>query len=78
MDLDAIAAEGSDCGAEATDTLAAMRDRIARFARGGFPPLPGSPPTPRLTESWFCCAEPTPAQAGAVGLTLGRVPVAAK
>jgi hypothetical protein len=78
MDLDSIAADGSDCGAEATETLAAMRARIARFAQDGFPPLPESPPTPRLTESWFCCAEPTPAQAGAVGLALGRVPVATK
>jgi radical SAM superfamily enzyme YgiQ (UPF0313 family) len=78
MDLDSIAADGSDCGAEATETLAAMRARIARYAQDGFPPLPESPPTPRLTESWFCCAEPTPAQAGAVGLALGRVPVATK
>lgn len=78
LDLDSIAAEASDCGAEASETLASMRDRIARFARGGFPPLPESPPAPRLTESWFCCAEPTGAQAGAVGLRIGRVPVASK
>lgn len=77
-DLDSIAAEGSDCGAEAIDILASMRDRIARSADAGFPAMPHSAPTPRLTESWFCCAEPTSAQAGVVGLTIGRVPVATK
>lgn len=74
--LDAVAAEGSDCGAEAADTLAEMRDLIARMTDFRFPPMPGSPPTPRLSESWFCCAEPTAAQAAAVGLTIGRVPLA--
>lgn len=74
--LDAIAAEGSDCGAEAGDTLSLMRDRVGRSAGISLPAMPESAPTPRLTESWFCCAEPTPAQAGAVGLSIGRVPVA--
>jgi hypothetical protein len=77
-DLDSIAAEGSDCDAEARDTLSLMRDRIARSAGFSFPAMPESAPAPRLTESWFCCAEPTPAQAGAVGLSIGRVPVATK
>jgi hypothetical protein len=73
--LDAIAADGSDCGAEAGDTLARMRSRIN--AGMGYEPgtMPASPPTPRLSESWFCCAEPTTAQAAAVGLTIGRVPI---
>ncbi|HSK07160.1 MAG TPA: radical SAM protein [Acidimicrobiia bacterium] len=75
-DLDAIAAAGSDCDAEAGDTLTLMRDRIARSAGVVLPAIPESAPTPRLTESWFCCAEPTSAQAGAVGLSIGRVPVA--
>ena len=77
-DLDAIAADGSDCDAEARDTLSLMRDRVARSAGVSSPTMPESAPTPRLTESWFCCAEPTSAQAGAVGLTIGRVPVATK
>jgi radical SAM superfamily enzyme YgiQ (UPF0313 family) len=75
-DLDSIAAEGSDCGAEARDTLSVMRVRIAEAARISLPAMPASAPTPRLTESWFCCAEPTPAQATSVGLRIGRVPLA--
>lgn len=77
-ELDAIAAEGSDCGADTADTLATMRNRIARAVGVDLPPMPASPPTPRLTESWFCCAEPTEAQAAAVGLTIGRVPLATR
>jgi radical SAM superfamily enzyme YgiQ (UPF0313 family) len=75
-ELDAIAAEGSDCGAEARDTLSVMRDRIGEAARISLPAMPASAPTPRLSESWFCCAEPTPAQATSVGLRIGRVPLA--
>jgi radical SAM superfamily enzyme YgiQ (UPF0313 family) len=75
-ELDAIAADGSDCGVEAMDTLSIMRDRIAEIVGADLPAMPSSPPTPRLTESWFCCAEPTEAQAAAVGLTSGRVPLA--
>jgi len=75
-DLDAIAAEGSDCGAEAKATLALMRDRIAQITGARLAPMPNSAPTPRLSESWFCCAEPTASQAAAVGLTIGRVPLA--
>jgi radical SAM superfamily enzyme YgiQ (UPF0313 family) len=77
-ELDVIAAEGSDCGAEAADTLGAMRARIAEAVGVDLAPIVASPPTPRLSESWFCCAEPTEAQAAAVGLTIGRVPLAAR
>jgi radical SAM superfamily enzyme YgiQ (UPF0313 family) len=77
-ELDAIAAEGSDCDAEAADTLAAMRARIAVAAGLELTEMPVSAPTPRLSESWFCCAEPTAAQAAAVGLTIGRVPLASR
>jgi hypothetical protein len=55
-----------------------MRDRIAVIADVPFPTMPGSAPAPRLTESWFCCAEPTSAQAIAVGLRIGRLPLATK
>jgi hypothetical protein len=77
-ELDLIAAEGSDCGAEVEDTLAIMRDRIGRSVGVDLQPMPISAPTPRLSESWFCCAEPTAAQAAAVGLTIGRVPLASR
>ncbi len=73
-EIDSIAAEGSDCGAESIETLATIRDRIGAMAGVDFGPMPVSAPTPRLTETWFCCAEPTAAQATAVGLTIGRVP----
>lgn len=73
-ELDSIAAEASDCGAEAVDTLDLMRSRIGEVAMTELPQMPPSPPAPRLTESWFCCAEPTAGQAAAVGLGIGRVP----
>jgi radical SAM superfamily enzyme YgiQ (UPF0313 family) len=75
LDLEAIAADGSACNAEALVTLGAMRDRIAIVAGVDLPPMTTPGPTPRLSESWFCCAEPTRAQGAAVGLTIGRVPV---
>jgi hypothetical protein len=75
-ELDSIAAAASDCGAEAGETLHRMRETIAEIAEVDMPPMPTSPPTPRLSESWFCCAEPTNRQAASVGLTIGRVPVA--
>lgn len=74
--LDSTAAEASDCGAEAGDTLLLMRERIGEIAGVDLAAMPSSPPAPRLTESWFCCAEPTAGQAAAVGLTIGRVPLA--
>ena len=74
--LDSIAADASDCGAEAGDTLHRMRETIAEIAGVDLAAMPASPPAPRLSESWFCCAEPTAGQAAAVGLSIGRVPVA--
>jgi hypothetical protein len=74
-ELDAIAADASDCGAEAADTLEAMRLAIASGAGADLGPMPAfGEPTPRLSESWFCCAEPTAGQAIAAGLSIGRVP----
>lgn len=72
--LDGIAAEASDCGEEAITTLREMRSIIAEVAGldAGAMPLSGRP-VPRLTESWFCCAEPTEGQAVSVGITMGRV-----
>jgi radical SAM superfamily enzyme YgiQ (UPF0313 family) len=74
-ELDSIAADASDCGAEASETLDHMRARIGEINAMDFTPMPSSPSTPRLTESWFCCAEPTAGQAAAVGLSTGRVPL---
>ena len=73
-EIDSIAAEGSDCGAEAIETLGSIRDRIGAITGVDLGPMPVSAPTPRLTETWFCCAEPTAAQATAIGLSIGRVP----
>ncbi len=75
-ELDIIAAEASDCGDEAIETLARMRARVGESTKVDLAPMPSSPPAPHLTESWFCCAEPTAGQAAAVGLSLGRVPLA--
>jgi hypothetical protein len=74
-ELDVIAADASDCGAEAADTLEAMRLAITSGAGADLGPMPAfGEPTPRLSESWFCCAEPTAGQAIAAGLSIGRVP----
>lgn len=68
--LDAIAADASDCGEEAISTLRSMRTAIADSARIDIGPMPvADESVPRLTESWFCCAEPTPGQAVSIGLT---------
>ena len=75
-ELDSIAADASDCGSEAGETLQLMRKTIGGIAKVGLPPMPSSPPAPRLSESWFCCAEPTSGQAAAVRLTIVRVPLA--
>jgi Radical SAM superfamily len=71
-DLDGLAADGSDCGRETMDTLAAMRAKIGEHLGRSLGPIPDGPATPRLSESWFCCAEPTALQASRVGLRIGR------
>jgi hypothetical protein len=75
-ELDSIAAQASDCGADAGETLQRMRETIGDIAEVDLSPMPSSPSVPRLTESWFCCAEPTDRQAATVGLAIGRVPLA--
>jgi radical SAM superfamily enzyme YgiQ (UPF0313 family) len=73
--LDAIAAEASDTKADFRETLAAMRMAIGQAIGVDLGPLAGwGAPAPHLTESWFCCAEPTTGQATAVALGIGRVP----
>lgn len=66
-ELEAIAANASDCGQEAVTTLNEMRAVLSRFTGSDFAPLGHLSPAPRLTESWFCCAEPTEAQAISIG-----------
>jgi putative YphP/YqiW family bacilliredoxin len=69
--VEAAASEGQ----EATATFEAIREAV-RAARGVATPeahmVTGvsrtSPPSPRLTESWFCCAEPTETQMDALGV----------
>ncbi|MGI8756456.1 MAG: CUAEP/CCAEP-tail radical SAM (seleno)protein [Acidimicrobiales bacterium] len=45
---------------EPTDTFNKVAEKIARAADRTFPQVQARPTTaPRLTEAWFCCAEPT-------------------
>jgi radical SAM superfamily enzyme YgiQ (UPF0313 family) len=62
-ELETIAANASDCGQEAATTLDEMREAVSRAV--GRPVEAGEGRVvvaPRLTESWFCCAEPTSGQ----------------
>jgi Radical SAM superfamily len=61
-ELEAIAAKASDCGQETAATLDEMRAAVAAATGRTMPPLEVVSAAPRLTESWFCCAEPTGAQ----------------
>ncbi|MGD2042935.1 MAG: radical SAM protein [Acidimicrobiia bacterium] len=61
-ELETIAAHGSDCGQEAAPTLEEMRDAVIRATGRDLPAFSDATPAPRLTESWFCCAEPTDGQ----------------
>lgn len=71
-ELDRIAAEASDCKEDAGDTLSVMRSIVSDISGvhlGKQTPV-GS--VPRLSESWFCCAEPTVGQATVVsGISFG-------
>jgi len=74
-ELESISAEASDCGEEAMETFTSMRRVIsARTPDRDWGRIvdPG-PITPRLSESWFCCAEPTFNQGSAIGVKIGRV-----
>jgi radical SAM superfamily enzyme YgiQ (UPF0313 family) len=69
-DLETIAANASDCGQEIAATLEEMRIAVMRASGHDLPTLASPSPAPRLTETWFCCAEPTAGQA--VSIQLGR------
>jgi hypothetical protein len=72
-ELERIAANASDCGQEAAPTLDEMRAATSRFVERTLtrPASRPSAPVPRLTESWFCCAEPTEGQAISIGVRGG-------
>jgi len=62
-EVEMIAADASDCGQEVSSTLASIWEAVAQRTGddvGVFPQH--STAVPRLTESWFCCAEPTNTQ----------------
>jgi radical SAM superfamily enzyme YgiQ (UPF0313 family) len=61
-ELEAIAANASDCGAEALSTLNDMTQVVAGISGRRLDLFTSVTPSPRLTESWFCCAEPTEGQ----------------
>lgn len=70
-ELETIAANASDCGQHFAETLAEMRSALERLTGVDLGPMStSSTPVPRLTESWFCCAEPTESQV--VNLGIGR------
>lgn len=66
-ELDRIAASASDCKEDSITTLRAMRQAIADSASVKLPEIDeATRSVPRLSESWFCCAEPTTGQASAI------------
>lgn len=68
-ELDRVAAAASDCGEEVMSTLRTMWSTVEGITAeplGHF--HPGEDNAPRLTESWYCCAEPTEGQAVAIQL----------
>jgi hypothetical protein len=59
-ELESIAAKASDCGQETATTMGEMRETVSKTLGEPMPePTGGIELAPRLTESWFCCAEPT-------------------
>jgi radical SAM superfamily enzyme YgiQ (UPF0313 family) len=74
-ELESIAANASDCGQEARATLNEMRAAVGRATGRPMEPLEEVALVPRLSESWFCCAEPTGAQAITIGRGEGSFPV---
>ena len=62
-EIEAIASEASDCGQEVGTTLEAIWTTVVQRTGQDVGTLPSRPGVaPRLTESWFCCAEPTSTQ----------------
>ncbi len=71
-ELESIAAAGSDCDEHFHSTLESMWTAVEAITGDTLGPVPAiGTPAPRLTESWFCCAEPTASQAVSIGLAQG-------
>ncbi len=63
-DVSRVVEAGAECGAGNRETLERIRQLAYAAAGREAPPLPAHEPVfvPRLTESWFCCAEPSAEQ----------------
>jgi radical SAM superfamily enzyme YgiQ (UPF0313 family) len=78
-EIAAVVAADADAGVEPRSTHIAIRTLTARTAAGAGLPWPDAgtplPPQraapPRLSEPWFCCAEPTTAQLAGAGVAVG-------
>jgi hypothetical protein len=78
-DIAALVAADTDAGVSPRSTHSAIRALTARAAAGaglawpdaGAPLPPERVAPPRLSEPWFCCAEPTTAQLAGAGVALG-------
>ncbi len=69
-ELEAIAVDGSDCGEDFHQTFGSMWRALQAVTGTALGPIPlAGQQVPRLTESWFCCAEPTASQAVKIGLS---------
>jgi hypothetical protein len=78
-DIAELVATDADAGVGPRSTHAAIRRLTARAATDAglawdsdgdaLPPERDAPP--RLSEPWFCCAEPTTAQLAGAGVRLG-------
>lgn len=75
-ELDRIAADASDCQQDSHTTLRSMWETVTSVTGRDLGELAAPDlPVPRLSESWFCCAEPTVGQASAIGpIVMGRRP----
>ncbi len=65
--LDELATEAAECGEEAMRTLSRMRRVLFSGRATANDSMPAGDRVPRLTESWFCCAEPRPSQLVSIG-----------
>lgn len=74
-ELEMIAADASDCGQEAGPTLDEMRKVVGRATGRRLDPLEDVAVAPRLTESWFCCAEPTGSQVISIDRASRSIPI---
>lgn len=70
-ELEKIAAEASDCAQDTAVTLEEMREAVVEVSGRPLRRFTALAPAPRLTESWYCCAEPTENQA--VSVRIGRL-----